>query len=171
MKHIIFTVFILGLSLGMRAQEQEMTRKERKAKIEAEQKVHIKQLISDKTWRFEADRMLPSSGSSKTLVTDYGIDFLSDKISSYLPFYGRAYKAEYGSNRSPMDFESEVDSYNIQDWKKGGWIVNFNVKNKSDFMQFTFTITPTGSATLSVTSTDREHISFQGDITDVEKKK
>lgn len=171
MKQIIFIVMVLGLSLAVHAQEKEMTRKERKAKTEAEKKEHIVQLISDKTWRFEAERMLPASGSGKTLVTDYGVDFHTDRISSYLPFYGRAYKADYGSNRSPMDFESEIDSYHIQDWAKGGWIVNFNVKNKSDFMQFTFTIASSGSATLSVNSTDRVHISFQGEITDIRKEK
>ena len=171
MKHLILIVLILGASFVLQAQEKELTRKEKKAKIEAEKKEKVKQLISDKTWRFNADRMLPSNGPSKTLVTDYRVDLLSDKIESYLPFFGRAYKAEYGSTNSPLDFKGEIDSYNIQDWKKGGWIVNFNVKNKSDFMQFTFTIASSGSATLSVNSTDRAHISYQGEITEIEKDK
>jgi len=170
MKNMILIALFFGAAIALNAQETKMTKKEKKVKTEAEKKEHIQQLMSDKTWRFDAERMLPATGQSKTLITDYGMDLLSDKIECYLPFYGRAYKAEYGSNKSPLDFNSKIDSYNIQEWKKGGWIVNFNVKNNSDFMQFTLTIASTGSATLSINSTDRQHISFQGEITDIEKK-
>ncbi|MFV0594040.1 MAG: DUF4251 domain-containing protein [Draconibacterium sp.] len=171
MKHIILIVLILGASFATQAQDKKMSKKEKKAKIEAEKKEKTKKLISDKTWRFDADRMLPTTGPSKTLVTDYGVDFLSDKIESYLPFMGRAYKADYGSTNSPMDFKSEVEDYKIEDWEKGGWLIQFSVKNKSDFMQFTYTISATGSASLSVSSSDRQNISYQGEITEVKKKK
>jgi len=171
MKHIILIILILGTSFAMQAQDQKMTKKEKKAKIEAEKKAVVKKLIADKTWRFDADRMLPTSGPSKTLTTNYGVDFLTDKIESYLPFFGRAYKADYGGTNSPMDFKAEVEDYKIEDWKKGGWMIHFSVRNKSDFMQFTYTISATGSATLNVNSSDRQNISYQGEIIEVEKKK
>ena len=170
MKHIwIASILILSV-LTLSAQEN-MSRKERKAARKAEQISQTKALIESNAWQFDANQMLPTQGKSRTLTSAYRVVVNDDQVNSYLPYMGRAYRAEYGGTDSPMTFETEINDFSVEDWKKGGWMIKFSTKNKSDNLDFTFTITETGSATLSVNSTDRQHISYYGDIVPIEDEK
>lgn len=170
--HVMKQIFITGiliLSVLTLSAQEEMTRKEKKAARKAEQIAQTKALIESNAWQFDATQMLPTQGKSRNLTTSYSVVVKDGQVDSYLPYMGRAYRAEYGSTDSPMTFKAEIQDFSVEDWKKDGWIVKFGAKNKSDRLDFTFTITNTGSATLSVNSTDRQNISYYGDIVKIEE--
>ena len=155
----------------MFSQETPLTRKEKKAALKAEQIDKTRALVKSGEWQFDANHMLPSSGRSRALTSSYRVIIKDDNLDCYLPFFGRAYRADYGGMSSPMSFEGKISNLQVGNWKKGGWIITFKTSNKSDSMDFTFYISETGSANLSVNSTDRQAISYNGDLVKIEKRK
>lgn len=166
---LIVTLILFSVNLGF-AQET-MTRKEKKAAKKAEQIEKIKAMIDANAWQFDARQMLPTAGKSRSLTTSYNIVVQDNQLDSYLPYFGRAYNADYGSTESPMTFKSEISEFKKEDWKKGGWIIKFKALNKNDNMDFTLYVSDSGSASLSIISTNRQPISFQGDLVEIENKK
>ena len=166
---LIVTLIMVSVNIGF-AQET-MTRKEKKAAKEADQIEKVKTLINANTWQFDASQMLPSSGKSKVLTTPYNIVVNDNQLDCYLPYFGVAYRAEYASSESPMSFKSEIDDYAVDNWKKRGWIITFKASNKQDRLNFILHVSETGSATLSVNSTDRQPVSYYGNIAEIENKK
>jgi hypothetical protein len=170
MKYLL-TISILMVSiLTINAQEEKKSRKERRAEREAKLIEQTAQLIEAKAWQFDANQMLPSQGKNRTLTTPYSVVLKDDNIDSYLPFMGRAYSAGYGGTDSPMIFESAVEEYEIKEGKKGAVIIKVKAKNKNDVVEFTFNILPNGSTTLSVNSTNRQHITYYGDLVPIKEK-
>lgn len=165
-KLILFTIILLVASTIF-AQEKEMTRKERKEAEKAEKIEKTKKLMESSSWQFDANRMVPMQGQSRTLTTSYRVILQNNQVDSHLPYVGRAYRADYGSTESPMTFRSEVEELKIEDGKKGGWILKFKAKNKNDTMNFTFTVSETGSTNLSIISTNRQSITYYGDLVEV----
>lgn len=169
MKKLIILLIILSSASVLFA--QEMTRKEKKAAQKAEQTEKTKSLVETNAWQFDAHQMLPTSGKSKMLTTAYNIVVEEGQLNSYLPYFGRAYRAEYGSTESPLIFKSEIRDYEIKPGKKNGWTITFTTSNKSDRLNYAVYVSEGGSATLSITSTDRQPISFHGELTEIEDKK
>lgn len=170
MKKLSIIVLILVSASMLYAQESRMTRKERKAAQKAQLIEKTQALVNSGTWQFDATQMLPSSGRSKILSPTYRVIVNNGEIDSYLPYFGRAYRVEYGSTDSPMSFKGEIRDLRVENWKKGGWVISFKTENKSDRLDFTFYIGETGSATLKVNSTNRQHISYNGDLSAIDKK-
>ena len=50
-------------------------------------------------------------------------------------------------------------------------MVEFDVRNKNDLLNFTFQIGETGTTSLSVNSSNRAFISYYGDIVKIKKDK
>jgi len=170
MKKLVIIVLLIAMGITVFAKESGKSRKERRAEREAALVEQTQNLIESNNWQFEATRMLPARGGSRS-ITNYRVIFKQDMMESYLPFMGRAYSIDYGSNQSPMIFDSDVENYTVEEGRNGSTIIKFRVKNKSDRMDFSFNISPNGSASLSVNSTNRGNISYHGNIVEIEKVK
>ncbi|WP_319480668.1 DUF4251 domain-containing protein [uncultured Draconibacterium sp.] len=170
MKRIILFCFLIFSIVALNAQDKKLTRKEKKAQREAMLTKQTKELIEANAWQFNATQMLPSSGRTRSLTTPYNVVLKDGEVNSYLPFFGRAYSVDYGSTDSPMIFEAPVTDYTVKDAKKGGYTVKFSAKNKNDNVEFIFSIGTTGSVSLRVNSTNRQFISYHGDLVPIEEK-
>ena len=168
MKKLVIIILILAMGIAAFAKESG---KERRAEREAALIEQTQNLIESENWQFEATRMLPSAGGSRSITSNYGVLFKTDMMESYLPFIGRAYSADYGSNQSPMIFESGVENYSVKEGRNGATIISFHVRNKSDRMDFVFNISPNGSTSLNVNSTNRGNITYHGNIVELEAVK
>lgn len=155
----------------MFSQETQLTRKERRAVQKAEQIVKTRDLVESGAWQFNANQMLPVSGRNRSLISSYGVIVNNNEINCYLPYFGRAYRAEYGGTDSPMNFEGKISDLKVDIWKKSGWIITFSTSNKSDKLDFIFHISETGSTTLHVNSTNRQAISYNGNLAEIETRK
>jgi len=125
-------------------------------------KAVVQDFINSKNFVFKAQTALPLSGSSKMLTSDYDVRFLGDSIVAYLPYYGRAYTAVYGTEGGGIHFTSTKFEYKAKPRKKGGWEVSIRPSDTRDVRELNFTISENGNASLQVTSNNRQPISFQG---------
>lgn len=170
MKNLILIAFLIFSVVAVNAEEKKKTRKEKKAEKEAKLAEQTKKLVEENTWQFEATQMLPAKGKSRSLTTPYSVVLKDDKVDSYLPYFGTAYSAGYGGTDSPMIFEAPIEDYSGSEAKKGGYIIKFKAKNKNDVVEYTFNVSSNGSASLNVNSTNRQHISYRGNLTSIKEK-
>lgn len=169
-KQSVFILMLVSVSM-IYAQESQETRQEKKEAREAELIQRTNNLVKSGEWQFDATFMTPASGRGRSLTSPYRVIVKNGQADSYLPYFGRAYKAEYGNTSSPLSFRGEISDLSVKDWKKGGWVISFTTVNGSDRLDYTFHIAETGSATLMVNSTNRQPISFSGDLTEIESRK
>ncbi len=170
MKNILIIGFLILAFATVNAQDtKKLSRKEKKAIREAEQIEQTKTVLENKAYVFKATQVIPSGMRSKSLTSSYDARIENDTIFCYLPFFGQSHSAEYGSNRSPMDFTQPIENYEFKKTKKG-YEIKFEASNKNDRLSFFFMIGETGSTSLSVNSTNRSTISYYGDIVDIKKK-
>jgi hypothetical protein len=170
MKNLVLIAILMFSVVATNAQEEKKSRKERKAEREANLVEQTKKLVAAEAWQFDATNMLPSSGRSRSLTTSYNVVLKDSNVDSYLPFMGVAHSAPYGGSDSPMIFEAPVEDYSVKDGKKGGYIIKFTAKNKNDIINYTFNVSSNGSTSLSVNSTNRQHISYTGDLVPIKEK-
>ena len=172
MKNVLIITILVFSFVSLNAQDsKKQTRKEKRAEREAIKIEQTKTLLENKIYVFTASQAIPSGMRSINLSSSFDAKIENDTIICYLPFYGKAYTASYGGSESPMDFTQPIENYTFEKTKKGGYMVKFDVNNKNDRLNFIFQIANTGSASLNVISTNRQSMSYYGDIEKVEEKK
>jgi hypothetical protein len=124
----------------------------------------ITKLIRDKKYVFHVDTSIPMSGRSRRETPGYTLKVQPDKVTAEMPYYGRAYNAGYGSSDAGIRFNSTKFEYKVTDRKKGGWDITIKPTDSKDLQQFNLTVQVNGSATLQVTSNNRQPINFDGYI-------
>lgn len=160
----LVAICTLGALSTSHAQQTNQEKKD--AKMAA-----LKAIIDSQNYVFKAQQALSMGGRNVQLTTDYDLTITHEKIVSYLPYYGRAYSAPMDPTQGGIQFTSKDFDYTITPRKKGGWTVSLKPKDYRDVQQMTLTISDAGYASLQVTSTNRQPISFQGYIAAVKPKK
>ncbi|MBI9061012.1 MAG: DUF4251 domain-containing protein [Marinilabiliaceae bacterium] len=169
MKAIIRTLFvivvIISLSFTLSAQE-----KKSKKELKQEKFDQTMELINKGNFKFEARRAYPQGGRSIDLTTNYGfITVKQEAAEGDLPFFGRAYTASYGGDGG-IKFDGEMLDKNIEvNQKKQKVILTFEVRDK-DTYKVTMDIGYNGNASVGITSNNRSHINYQGEIKKIEKE-
>jgi hypothetical protein len=131
----------------------------------------VKELVNSRHYTFKAQSMLPLSGRTRQLTSDYDLQVSPDKIVAYLPYFGRAYSAPANPSDGGLQFTAKDFDYTVTDRKKDGWNVSIKPKDVTDTQQMDLTIFGNGNASLQVTGNTRQAISFNGYITAPDKKK
>lgn len=142
---------------------QEKTKKELKADKEQQQQKEIEAFINSKSFVFEAQKVNPQGG--RVIILDYNTYFLkfnTEKTTSDLPFFGRAFNVAYGGDGG-IKFEGVPENIKIEK-KKKSYILKATVKGKDDVYNLTFSIFLNGGATLFVNSNNKASISYDGKI-------
>jgi len=112
----------------------------------------------------------PLRGRSRTLTSEYDVKINNDSLVSYLPYFGRAYQAPMDPSQGGIQFTSTSFSYEVNANGKNGWDVIIKPKDYQDVQQLSFTIFDNGSATLNVVSTQKDPISFNGNVEPIKNK-
>lgn len=156
MKQLCIILLLTGL-----AAFPSYAKKEKKAAREQA----VKNLIESTHYRFVARTAQPMSGGSINLTSEYDLVVDSTQIRSFLPFFGRAYYAEYGSSEGGIKFDNKADKYTV-DWnaKKKTYRINIKVKGKRDVYQLLLDVGISGYANLTIISNDKQSISYYGAI-------
>lgn len=98
--------------------------------------------------------------------SQYQLIINKDSVEAFLPYYGRAYTATMGNDDAGIKFKSKKFDYKTTPKKKGGWVIDIKPKDTKDVRSMTLSISPSGYATLSVNSTNRQSISYNGVISE-----
>jgi hypothetical protein len=144
----------------------------KKSEKKAAKAAAIKQMIESKDFTFEANYAYPSYGIQRYLTPNYDLRVTPDTVVSYLPFMGVAYSsAGFNSgDDNGIKFTSTDFTYTSQAKKNGTFYVVIKPKDAKNASQLALTISPTGSADLTVLSTYREQMRFTGIIKEKQKK-
>lgn len=129
----------------------------------------VQNFIKTKEFVFKAQTVLPMTGMSRQLTSEYDVRFLGDSVVAYLPYFGRAYSAGYGEGGA-IDFTSTKFEYKVKERKKGGWDISIKPQDAKDVQALNFTVSENGYATLQVTSNNRQSISYNGYVMERKRK-
>ena len=128
----------------------------------------IEMLINSREFVFRARRAIPSGGRSIDLTSNTNfVKFEPDLIESYMPFFGRAYSsAGYGDQG--LHFKGKPQEFYLER-KKRNYQITATVNGESDIYRLFLTVAPGGNASLSITSNNRQSMSYNGTISANEK--
>ena|SRR6185312_4770646 len=135
-----------------------------KNKKNDDKKIAFKNMVDSQHFVFEAQAVTPLRGNFRNLTSLYEVRVTKDSLISYLPYFGRAYSAPINQTKSSLDFTSTNFSYSVSPYKSNGWYITIKPKDKMQIQQYFFTIFNNGKASLNVTSTSKDEISFNGFI-------
>ena len=121
------------------------------------------EIIEHGRFTIEVDRALPMGGRTVHLTTPYSLEMRGDSAISYLPYFGRAYSLPYGGGDG-MRFEESITDYQSTFDKKGTARIKFVARTKEDTFRFDVQVFSNGSAIISVTPTNRQNITYQGEL-------
>lgn len=141
-----------------------LTQKEKEAN-----KSQIIAMIKNNRFKFEAQQANPLrpniiSANLRQLNGYYGLSLSKDSLKCYLPYFGVARQAPYNSNDNGLDFISTDFSYDKVEKSDGSYEITIVPNDTDKANKLYFTISENGSATLNVTSNNRDPISFTGNI-------
>ncbi len=121
--------------------------------------------IDSSKWVFTANEAMPQYGNAKPLTAEYSVVYKNNKLTVYLPYYGRAFDgADVFSGKNPLDFTSVKFTLDKQPAKKGGWNITIKPKDNNDVVSMNFTFYDNGNARLEVSMSNRSPISFTGSV-------
>lgn len=159
-------LFFMGIVLLVGGQSLfSQTKKEKREQKEKE----VKELIDEKRFTIDVNRALPVGGRSVNLTSPYSFEMRGDSAVSYLPYFGRAYSVPYGGGDG-MRFEKSVTDYSSSYNKKGIAQIKFVTRTDEDTYRFNIQVFPNGSATINVTPTNRQSITYQGELAPKKKE-
>jgi hypothetical protein len=136
------------------------------AQNKKDKKEQIKRIVEAQNYVFKAQSALPTGGATRQLTGDFDLRISKDTILSDLPYFGRAFTAPLNPSEGPLRFTSTDFQYAVSNRKKGGWNVTITPKDVQDPRQLTMSIFDNGTASVVVTSYNRQPISFNGYVTD-----
>jgi hypothetical protein len=136
---------------------------------DSERETAVKNLIESGNYVFEAQTAMPLRAQVRQLTFGFDMKVSKDTINSYLPYFGRAYVAPINPSEGGLNFISTNFDYTLKNRRKGGWDILIATKDQRDNKRMMLTVQESGHASLQVTSTDRQPISFNGVITERKK--
>lgn len=165
MRHIRL-LFLLGIVLLTGGQSlYSQTKKEKKEQKEKE----IKEMIDERRFTIDVDRALPMGGRTVNLTSPYSLEMRGDSAISYLPYFGRAYSLPYGGGDG-LRFEESITDYQSTFNKKGTARIKFVARTKEDTFRFDVQVFSNGSSIINVTPTNRQQITYQGELAPKKKE-
>lgn len=129
----------------------------------SEKAQRVKELIDSGKYKVEVDRALPMGGRSVNLTSSYGIEIKGDSIYSHLPYYGRAYSVPYGGG-SGLSFDKPITDYKVTYDEDDKATITFSSRSDDDRYELRVQIYSNGTATIYVQPTNRQSITYHGDI-------
>ena len=128
-------------------------------------KSDMQSLLNSKQYSFTAQYAQPMSGRQVNLTSLYMLTLRNDTLLCDLPYYGVAYVAPaYGSTEGGLHFVSHHFEYTVYPQKKGRYMVGIKFKDRSDVQQMYLNVSKKGYATLQVTPTNKQAISYYGTV-------
>lgn len=133
-------------------------------KVEKLHPEDISNMINARNFTFIAERVNPFRGMSRNLTSLYDVKINRDTLDSFLPYFGRAYRAPIDPSKGGIMFKSLNFSYSVTDKSKDEWQIYIEPKDNSDVQMLIFQIFGNGKATLNIQNTHRDPISFYGHL-------
>jgi len=162
LKNILVAV-LLGFFITW-GHAQEKGKKELRAEKKMERRQQTEELVNSKSFVFVARTALAPSGRSISLASNANfVKFEPELIDGDMPFFGRVYSGVRYAGDSGLTFKEKPEVFTIKKDKKK-FQVNTIVKGENDRFQLSLYVGFEGSSTLTVISTNRSSMTYQGTI-------
>jgi hypothetical protein len=132
--------------------------------IGPERTSQVNEIVNEQQYVFVAETAHPSGGSNIRLSQGFDLRVTSNSVVAYLPFYGRAYTAPMDPTQGGIKFTSTRFQYNRTANSKSGWDITIKPEDVNDVQELHLSITAEGYGNLHVTSSNRQGISFSGQV-------
>ena len=160
-------LIILCLFAGMLTTQGTNSPDKKQMKLEKE--TEMNDLIESGNFKFIAKSAHPMSGSSIHLTSTYDLKIDNDTIEALLPFYGRVYRVDYGGEGG-IKFKEQVKTIDKQfNTRKKIHEYIATVKTNKDVYNIKLSAGLNGYGNLTVSSQNRQQISFYGIIEPLKK--
>lgn len=170
MKTKIAILGILFLLIMSNCFTQEKSKKELKEERKIEKQKQIETMVNAKMFVFVARTAMPTGMRSINLTSNPNfVKFQPDMIESEMPFFGKAYSGVGYGGDTGLKFKGNPGEFTVVKGKKG-FEINTVIKGESDNYKLYLFVGFEGSASLSISSNNRSTISYQGEISDPEKR-
>lgn len=156
-------VFLCSACLLMAACSSQRLTPEQKLANEARVTRQVRDAIDNRTMTIEVNNMMPIRGGMKHLNDSYNIRLSGDTLYSYLPYFGRAYTVPYGGGRG-LHFQAPLQDYVVSHPKRDLTVIQLLVTNDEDQYHYMIELYDNGRANLTVRATERDQISFSGEM-------
>jgi hypothetical protein len=120
--------------------------------------------LADRHYRISITTAYPTTGGSVNVSRDFTLEVKGDTLLSYLPFFGRVYNMPYAGSEKGLNFTERIRRYEVSRPKAGLTRIKLMVRNEEDTYNYQLDVFDNGRATVGVRSTNRDYISFDGDM-------
>ncbi|HET7118060.1 MAG TPA: DUF4251 domain-containing protein [Hanamia sp.] len=124
----------------------------------------VKNMVNSSRFVFVANRVTPLRGRTRFLTSYYDVVVKKDSLTTFLPFFGRAFQAPMDPSKGGIQFISTNFTYNVTTKNNNEWDIIIKPNDYADVQQLYFNIFDNGTANLNVVNTHRDPISFSGHI-------
>ena len=153
----ILTLFLALVMFGSCASSEE------RAAQKAEFARKVKAALDKRMFKISVNRMIPLSGSSRSVSYGYSVEVRNDSLFSSLPYFGRAYQVPYGGGKG-LNFDAPITHYQESQQKNGSRQIDIEMKNEEDTYNYHLTVFDNGSSSINVQAHEREGISYSGEV-------
>jgi hypothetical protein len=160
MKRISFIVALLAMVMMTSC---GITSKATLSEVDKANAEVVTSMLENKVYKMDFDRASSMARASFSLNYPYYVSVIHDRVESFLPYFGRAYNVPYGGGEG-LNFTAPISDYKMTQDRKGRWVVTFDARTTEDLYQFRIEIYPAGSTYLSVSSTQKQVMSFNGKV-------
>ncbi|MDA3879354.1 MAG: DUF4251 domain-containing protein [Prolixibacteraceae bacterium] len=160
---IIITLLLFSISVNGFTQEKQKSRKEIRNEKKVQIASRVDSMLMAKDYVFNARSAHPMSMPVVNLTSEYDLKVKGDSVFVYLPYYGRAYQADYMSSEGGIKLEELYEDYRVEK-DDDGYRIHFDAEGRSDEYIFTLSVSPSGYASLVVSCNNRQSIRFSGII-------
>ena len=131
----------------------------------AERQQKIAQKIESKDYTISVNTAYPMRGKAYHLSSGYDLKIKNDSAIAYLPYYGVAHTAPINPSEGGIKFSEPMKDYKITPNKKqDGWEISFKIDKGIEHYDVRLSIFKNASTSISVSSYNRDPISFRGEI-------
>lgn len=157
---IVSVFFLLVMNLEVEAQSKK-EEKEKAYQLAVEK-------IETGTYEFNGAWAIPQKGGQINLQSNPNfLKIDEENASADLPYFGRLTggAAGYGSSSGGIEFDNELIDYTVKkNDKKRRVIITFKVRKNTESFTCTLTVNTLNSATLSISSINRQPIRYNGSL-------
>jgi hypothetical protein len=121
----------------------------------------VKKRIENKSFIFVAQSAIPLKGRFVSLTSMFDVKISGDTVTAYLPYYGEAHTAMFGSDEGGIKFKSVRNKYQVRA-KKNSWNITIRPEDVGYGIELNFDVLKSGTTMLRVNDNRRDAITFRG---------
>lgn len=126
---------------------------------------NLQQLVDQRHFEIENDWAIPLRGSQINLIGNPNyIRFKNDSVELFLPYFGVRHSGGGYNSEGGIKYEGIAQDLEIRKNKAGNTEILFEGQQQSESLDFRITLYPNLNAQTHVTSSQRDPISYKGEV-------